>query len=69
MEEGVQEPMHQAASKSWDWGLPSWSSGQDSALPVQGAWARSLVGELYPTGMVQLRVRMPQLRPGTAIDR
>ena len=27
-------------------GLPWWSSGEDSALPLQGAWIPSLVGEL-----------------------
>ena len=27
-------------------GLPWWSSGLDSALPTQGAWVRSLIGEL-----------------------
>ena len=27
-------------------GLPWWSSGYDSALPLQGAWVRSLVGEI-----------------------
>ena len=31
-------------------------------LPVQGAQVQSLVGELDPTCMPQLRVRMPQLR-------
>ena len=37
----------------WTWllkipvkGLPWWSSGYDSTLPMQGAWVRSLVGEL-----------------------
>ena len=29
-------------------GLPWWSSGQDSARPVQGAWVQSLVRELDP---------------------
>ena len=28
-------------------GPPWWSSGQESMLPVQGAWVRSLVGELH----------------------
>ena len=27
------------------WGLPCWSSGWNSELPVQGAWVRSLVRE------------------------
>ena len=27
-------------------GLPWWSSGKDSTLPLQGAWVQSLVGEL-----------------------
>ena len=27
-------------------GIPWWSSGQGSTLPLQGAWVRSLVGEL-----------------------
>ena len=30
-------------------GLFWWSSGQDSTLPMQGAWVPSLVGELDPT--------------------
>ena len=30
-------------------GLPWWSSGYDSTLPVQRAWVPSLVGELGPT--------------------
>ena len=30
--------------------LPWKSSGQDSELPLQGAWVRSLVGD--PTGLV-----------------
>ena len=34
----------------------------DSMLPMQGAWVQSLVGELDPTCMLQLRVRMPQLK-------
>ena len=29
-------------------GLPWWSSGWDSALPMQGAWVRSLDKELDP---------------------
>ena len=29
-------------------GLPWWFSGQDSALPRQGAWVQSLIGELDP---------------------
>ena len=41
-------------------GLPSWRSGKDSVLPMQGAQVRSLVRELDPTRM--LRVCMPQLR-------
>ena len=44
-----------------------WCSGWDSALPMQGAQLRSLVRELDPTCMLQLRVCMPQLRsPGAA---
>ena len=31
------------------WGLPWWSSGWDSVLPVQGSWVQSLVRELDPT--------------------
>ena len=27
-------------------GLPWWSSGEDSVLPVKGAWVRALVREL-----------------------
>ena len=30
-------------------GHPWWSSGQDSALPMQGTWVRSLVRKLDPT--------------------
>ena len=30
-------------------GLPWYSSGYKSKLPVQGAWVQSLVGELDPT--------------------
>ena len=29
-------------------GLPWWPSGSDSRLPMQWAWAQSLVGELDP---------------------
>ena len=43
-------------------GLPWWSSGLVSVLPMQGAWVWSLVGELDPTCMLQLQVRMPQLK-------
>ena len=43
-------------------GLPWWSSGQDYVLPMQGAWVQSLVGELDPTCMRQLRLRLLQLR-------
>ena len=31
------------------WGLPRWSSGYDSALPMQGAQVQSLVRELDST--------------------
>ena len=43
-------------------GLPWCSSGLDSVLPMQGVWVRSLVGELDPTWMPQLRVCVLQLR-------
>ena len=43
-------------------GRPWWHSGKDSKLPMQGNWVRSLVRELYPTCMPQLRVHMLQLR-------
>ena len=33
-------------SKSRKKGLPWWSSGQDSVLPLPRAWVQSLVGEL-----------------------
>ena len=33
-----------------------------TVLPMQGAWVQSLVWELDPTGMPQLRVHMTQLR-------
>ena len=36
-------------------GLPWWSSGWDFSLPMQGAQARSLVGELETACMPQLR--------------
>ena len=39
----------------WE-GLPWWSSGWDSMLPMQGAWVQSLVGELDPACMPQLRI-------------
>ena len=29
-----------------EWRLPSWSSGYDSVLPMQGPWVQSLVREL-----------------------
>ena len=44
-----------------NWGLPWWRSGWDSTLPMPGAWVQSLVRELDPTCMLQLRVLMPQL--------
>ena len=46
-------------------GLPWWSSGQDSMLPVQGSQVLSLVRELDPTRshVPQLRVLMSQLKP------
>ena len=34
--------------QSRGWGLPWWSSGEDSAFPMQGAQGRSLVRELDP---------------------
>ena len=43
-------------------GLPWWRSGQASTLPMQGARVRSLVRELDPASMPQLRVCTPQLR-------
>ena len=43
-------------------GLPWWRSGWDSVLPMQGAGVQSLISELDPICMPQLRVRMPQLR-------
>ena len=65
------------ARTTWSWilkfkrfnrhqsGLPWWSSGQDSTLPMQGSQVLSLVRELEPTGshMPQLRVLMSQLKP------
>ena len=50
------------AIKKIVWELLWWHSGWDSTLPMQGAWVRSLVRELDPTCMLQLRVRVPQLR-------
>ena len=35
--------------KLWQRGLPWWSSGLASTLPMQGAWAGSMVRELDPT--------------------
>ena len=43
-------------------GLPWWHSDQDPTLPMQGAQVQSMVRELDPTSMLQLRVCMPQLR-------
>ena len=43
-------------------GLPWWYSGSGSMLPMLGAWVQSVVKELDPTCMLQLRVHMPQLR-------
>ena len=51
-------------------GLPWWSSGWDSELPMQGAWVRSLVRELDPTcrnwgsRTWQRRSCVPHLGPG-----
>ena len=45
-------------------GLPWWSNGWDSALPMQVAQVWPLVGELDPT-CCNSRVCMLQLRPGT----
>ena len=48
-------------------GLPWWSSGWDSALPVQGTWDRCLVKELDPTCRKEYgRSLVLQLRPGAA---
>ena len=48
--------------KARSWGLPWGSSGWDSVLPMQGARVRSLVGELDPACMPQLRSCVPQLK-------
>ena len=34
--------------------------------PHAGAWVLSLIGKLDPACMLQLRVRVPKLRPGAA---
>ena len=55
-------------------GLPSWPSGWNSVLPIQGARVQSLVRELDPTchnwetSMLQWKWKshVPQLRSGTA---
>ena len=53
-------------------GLPWWSSGQDSAVPVQGAQILSLVRELdpmchnYRVCMLQLKIPQVPLRLGAA---
>ena len=36
----------EACPRRQEEGLPWWSSGQDSALPMQGTWVQSLVREL-----------------------
>ena len=48
---------------NWRLGLPWWFSGQDSTLPIQGAQARSVVGELNPTCMPQLKKK--KKKPGS----
>ena len=53
----IKSQMHKSSLE----GLPWWCSGWDSVLPMQGAGTQSLVRELDPTCMPQLRVRMPQL--------
>ena len=42
------------------WGIPWWSSDEDSTLPLQGAQVRSLVGELR-YHVVQLKKKKEQL--------
>ena len=42
-------------------GLPRWSSGQGSSLPMQGAWVRSLVRELR-SHMQQDAVKKKQIQ-------
>ena len=65
---------HYNALKSQERGLPWWSGGQDSALPMLRAHIRSLVRELDPTccnwrsHVLQWRLRacVPPLRPSAA---
>ena len=44
--EKVESMSRELMSRDSDVGLPWWSSGWDSVLPLQGAWVPSLVGEL-----------------------
>ena len=44
-------------TKSWKKGLPRWSSGWGSVLPMQEAWVRSLIRELGPTCYILLKIR------------
>ena len=39
----------QSVTRTVPKGLPWWSSGYDSVLPMQGAWVLFLVWELEPT--------------------
>ena len=44
-------------------GLPLWSSGQDSTLPMQGAWFSSLARELDPTLKLHCKSALHQKIP------
>ena len=48
--------MVKAAFQTNEEGLPWWSSGKDSKFPKQGAQVRSLVRELDPACMPQLKI-------------
>ena len=39
-------------------GLPWWSSGYGSVLPLQGAWVQSLVGEIRSPTLAHSRAKV-----------
>ena len=51
---------HMGFSSCWD--FLGGTVVKDSTIPMQWAWVRSLVRELDPICMSQLRIHMPQLR-------
>lgn len=55
---------HQYISKIQTLGLPLWSSGWHSALPVQGLWVQSLVRKMrccMPCGTAKTKMSRPYL--------